>query len=141
MERLLRDRDSPATERFDIGRNEFPSPEWTASRRSARAHRVDYSVERPQFSPSAFQCVGQGLGIACVGLEREGSGAANAIERFLAPSHAGRVPAEGKEVINDPAAPRLRAPNTTTVCGISAWSFRFCGLRGFALHLGLRLLE
>jgi hypothetical protein len=44
------------------------------------------------------------LGIACVGLEREGSGATNAVERFLAPSHAGRVPAKGQEVINDRAA-------------------------------------
>ena len=39
------------------------------------------------------------------------------------------------------APPRLRAPNTTIVCGISAWSFRFCGLRGFASYLGSRLLE
>jgi hypothetical protein len=37
-------------------------------------------------------------------LEREGAGGANAVERFLAPSHAGRVPAKGKEVINDRAA-------------------------------------
>jgi hypothetical protein len=39
------------------------------------------------------------------------------------------------------APPRLRAADTTIVCGISAWFFRFCGLRGLALYLGSRLLE
>jgi hypothetical protein len=37
-------------------------------------------------------------------LEREGSGGANAVERFLAPGHAGRVPAKAREAINDRAA-------------------------------------
>jgi hypothetical protein len=37
-------------------------------------------------------------------VEREGSGAANAVESFLAPSRAGGVPAKAKEVIDDRAA-------------------------------------
>ena len=64
-----------------------------------RSERLS-SDRRPRHRSSS----GQGLGTACVGLEREGAGGGNAVERFLAPSHAGRVPAKGKEVINDRAA-------------------------------------